>query len=83
MAQTMHNPISGLDEVEIFTGPTNADVHAQMDVRRTELERLGRTFVKRTSIGRNTTCPCGSGRKYKKCCLLTGASSPPALANAA
>jgi len=21
--------------------------------------------------GRNEPCPCGSGRKYKKCCLLT------------
>jgi hypothetical protein len=21
-------------------------------------------------IGRNSSCPCGSGRKYKKCCLL-------------
>ena len=21
-------------------------------------------------IGRNTPCPCGSGKKYKKCCLL-------------
>lgn len=20
-------------------------------------------------IGRNNTCPCGSGKKYKKCCL--------------
>ncbi|WP_320041797.1 SEC-C metal-binding domain-containing protein [uncultured Desulfobacter sp.] len=20
-------------------------------------------------IGRNTPCPCGSGKKYKKCCL--------------
>ncbi|MHA1275390.1 MAG: SEC-C metal-binding domain-containing protein [Promethearchaeota archaeon] len=20
-------------------------------------------------IGRNDSCPCGSGRKYKKCCL--------------
>lgn len=83
MAQFMHNPITGLNEVEIFTGPTSAAVHAQMDARRTELERLGRTFVKRTSIGRNTGCPCGSGRKYKKCCLLTGASAPPVLANAA
>jgi len=25
--------------------------------------------VKKTSdIGRNDPCPCGSGRKYKKCC---------------
>jgi len=22
-------------------------------------------------IGRNTQCPCGSGKKYKKCCLLS------------
>ena len=22
-------------------------------------------------IGRNTPCPCGSGKKYKKCCLST------------
>ncbi|MGA2148003.1 MAG: SEC-C metal-binding domain-containing protein [Bryobacteraceae bacterium] len=21
-------------------------------------------------IGRNEPCPCGSGRKYKRCCLL-------------
>jgi hypothetical protein len=21
-------------------------------------------------IGRNDPCPCGSGKKYKKCCLL-------------
>ncbi|MFM2242619.1 MAG: preprotein translocase subunit SecA, partial [Verrucomicrobiota bacterium] len=20
------------------------------------------------SIGRNATCPCGSGKKYKQCC---------------
>jgi SWIM/SEC-C metal-binding protein len=24
-------------------------------------------------IGRNEPCPCGSGRKYKKCCAETGA----------
>jgi hypothetical protein len=23
-------------------------------------------------IGRNDSCPCGSGRKYKKCCLVRG-----------
>ncbi|HEH9414987.1 TPA: SEC-C domain-containing protein [Aeromonas salmonicida] len=22
-------------------------------------------------IGRNEPCPCGSGNKYKQCCLLT------------
>ncbi len=24
---------------------------------------------KKTTVGRNAPCPCGSGRKYKKCCL--------------
>lgn len=24
--------------------------------------------MKRTKVGRNQPCPCGSGRKYKKCC---------------
>jgi hypothetical protein len=25
-------------------------------------------------VGRNTPCPCGSGKKFKKCCLAAGAS---------
>ncbi len=24
-------------------------------------------------VGRNDACPCGSGKKYKKCCLSAGA----------
>lgn len=28
-------------------------------------------------IGRNDQCPCGSGRKYKKCCLPQHQASPP------
>jgi SEC-C motif-containing protein len=26
-------------------------------------------------VGRNDTCPCGSGRKYKQCCLRKGQSA--------
>lgn len=26
--------------------------------------------MKYTSIGRNDLCPCGSGKKYKKCCMV-------------
>jgi SEC-C motif len=29
------------------------------------------------SVGRNEPCPCGSGRKYKKCCLGTGSGGAP------
>ncbi len=28
-------------------------------------------------VGRNDPCPCGSGKKYKKCCMLTGADASP------
>ena len=27
-----------------------------------------KTVVKEDKIGRNDACPCGSGKKYKKCC---------------
>lgn len=27
-----------------------------------------KTVVKKKSVGRNDPCPCGSGKKYKKCC---------------
>ncbi|MBT8419408.1 MAG: SEC-C domain-containing protein, partial [Gammaproteobacteria bacterium] len=27
------------------------------------------TSSSRNKIGRNEPCPCGSGKKYKKCCL--------------
>lgn len=29
------------------------------------------TVVKSPKVGRNEPCPCGSGKKYKKCCLGT------------
>ena len=27
------------------------------------------TPIRTAKIGRNDACPCGSGKKYKKCCL--------------
>ncbi len=30
--------------------------------------RASKVFVKAEDIGRNDPCPCGSGKKYKKCC---------------
>lgn len=28
--------------------------------------------IKENKIGRNDKCPCGSGKKYKNCCLSSG-----------
>jgi hypothetical protein len=30
----------------------------------------------RVKLGRNDVCPCGSGSKYKRCCLSSGHSFP-------
>jgi hypothetical protein len=51
--------------------------------RRTQMAELGsrraqpRTPVTRSAerVGRNEPCPCGSGKKYKRCCALKSTSS--------
>lgn len=33
-------------------------------------QHAGETFVRTgAKVGRNDPCPCGSGKKHKKCCL--------------
>lgn len=34
----------------------------------TKEQRLSGTVIKEKEPGRNEPCPCGSGKKYKKCC---------------
>jgi uncharacterized protein YecA (UPF0149 family) len=33
-----------------------------------EIKEVGQQIIS-DKIGRNELCPCGSGKKYKKCCL--------------
>jgi hypothetical protein len=40
------------------------------------LHRAKSTRKKRDRLGRNTLCPCGSGRKYKSCCLQSNRFKP-------
>lgn len=44
----------------------NQDLRARMVALRRELTR------ERPKFGRNSPCPCGSGRKFKKCCQARG-----------
>ena len=69
MAQTTFDPVNHRLVTEIFKDVSREAVYAQMDNRFKELEKEGHQLINRTSIGRNTPCPCGSGRKYKKCCI--------------
>ncbi len=53
-----------LDNVEGFA----ADIHSFFSARRkAELEAATKPAISQ-KIGRNEACPCGSGKKYKKCC---------------
>ena len=54
---------------EFFSGKDNNEVVEKMDTRLSELEAKGHTLIKRVEIGRNQKCPCGSGKKFKKCCI--------------
>ncbi len=50
--------------------PNVQAIHAYWLQRREQLNPAAAT-VRRESprVGRNDPCPCGSGKKYKKCCL--------------
>lgn len=69
MVQVTYNHTLGRERIEFFAAETTAEARAKMDARLGELKAGGETFVRRSRIGRNTTCPCGSGRKFKKCCI--------------
>lgn len=66
MQETQHK-ITGDMRREFFTAISQKAVEQQMDDRLKQLpdERL----VRRVKVGRNSPCPCGSGRKFKKCCI--------------
>jgi len=64
--QSYHDS-AGAIQREFFLAQKDADMHAAMDERRAQLEAQGATRFHRTKIGRNDTCPCGSGKKYKQC----------------
>jgi len=50
--------------------PNVRKIHAYWLARRAEYAPVAQQ-VRRTAprVGRNDPCPCGSGKKYKKCCL--------------
>lgn len=65
--QESYNPQTGERVREFFTGKDDEEVKKKMDERLNELQAKGHTFVRRVKIGRNEPCPCGSGKKFKRC----------------
>jgi len=59
-----------LETIQQAIAPNVREIHAYWLARRAELDSVAKT-VRRSEprVGRNDPCPCGSGKKYKKCCL--------------
>jgi preprotein translocase subunit SecA len=56
----------GLDEDDAF----DVDQDDDLDEEGENIEDRREPYVRATpKVGRNDPCPCGSGKKYKKCCL--------------
>ena len=54
---------------EFFTALTDKKVQKEMDNRWKVLESEGRKFIRRIKIRPRDICPCGSGLKFKNCCI--------------
>lgn len=57
---------------EFFGASTEASLNEKMDIRLKHLEgnkARPEKLVRRVTVGRNDPCPCGSGKKFKKCCI--------------
>ena len=79
-AENVPLDISGdLESVEVELGLRESRATPERNVQHLEAERLARKsgptsepIVVGEKVGRNDPCPCGSGKKYKHCCLRKG-----------
>jgi uncharacterized protein YchJ len=53
-------------------GIKGLDISVSSFVRNLLLKELKTVSVASKPISKNAPCPCGSGKKYKKCCLNKG-----------
>ncbi|MBL7190572.1 SEC-C domain-containing protein [bacterium] len=58
-------------EIEYMLNPSSFK-----EVPRMRLTRLQTVVKEEPVIGRNAPCPCGSGKKYKHCCMKKQDESP-------
>ena len=61
---------AGVEDIRNAIIPHVREIHAFWLARRERAGPLVPTVQrKKPRVGRNDPCPCGSGKKYKKCCL--------------
>lgn len=77
LAETGQHDLKAMAETirGVFPDAVASYAHLGRSIHKVLMEEQGiRTEPRRTiKIGRNDPCPCGSGRKHKKCCGAAGA----------
>lgn len=64
--------------MEVFPEAMGEYAHLGRSIYQARLEAgdLDHESASRPKIGRNDPCPCGSGKKFKKCCNMTKGTEP-------
>lgn len=68
--QTFWNP--NTDEIQrfLYEADNRKELKEKCDEHKSKMEESGWELSNRVEeIGRNDPCPCGSERKFKKCCM--------------
>ena len=80
VSEEYEEKIKNLNTARIAAGTvsTMEDAAAQAQYLRQNKHTIVRDNKK---IGRNEPCPCGSGKKYKNCCLASGKYETTHFAN--
>jgi len=58
-----------LENLQKAIAPNVREIHAYWLVRRSDYAPPATVTRGEPKVGRNDPCPCGSGKKFKKCCL--------------
>jgi preprotein translocase subunit SecA len=56
------------EAVAKITGTSGGGAAPAGPAKASSVRPAGVTVKKQEKVGRNDPCPCGSGKKYKKCC---------------
>lgn len=67
--QEFRHEARDLNEQYFSQAETQEKLQMMMDTNKELMEEQGFTETKRVKLGRNDPCPCGSGKKFKKCHL--------------
>jgi len=55
--------------LRFFNKGADEEMTKLFDTRKESFGKAGYAETRRIKIGRNDPCPCGSGKKFKKCCI--------------